>query len=118
VLAAREELAGAELAVRDAWIAALAAQVEELRRRLDKDSSTSSGPPSSDGPYRKPRDQSLRTKTGRRPGRQLGAQSWTLRQSGNPVRRGKRRLIPDFPVMPAHGRRPRPEAGTDHAAAV
>ncbi len=38
VLAAREELAGAELAVRDAQIEALAAQVEELRRRLDKDS--------------------------------------------------------------------------------
>jgi transposase len=67
-----------------ARIAALAAQVEELRRRLDKDSSTSSRPPSSDGPYRKPRDRSLRTKTGRRPGKQPGSPSSTLRQSGNP----------------------------------
>ena len=36
----RDELAAAQLAARDAQIAALAAQVEELRRRLDKDSST------------------------------------------------------------------------------
>ena len=42
-LAAREELAAAELAARDAQIAALAAQVEELRRRLDKDSSSRPG---------------------------------------------------------------------------
>jgi transposase len=83
-LAAREELAAAELAARDAQIAALAAQVEELRRRLDKDSSTSSRPPSSDGPYRKPRDRSLRKKTGRRPGKQPGAQSSTLKQSPSP----------------------------------
>jgi transposase len=82
--AAREELAAAQLAVRDAQIAALAAQVEELRRRLDKDSSTSSKPPSSDGPYRKPRDRSLRGKSGRRPGKQPGAQSSTLRQSPHP----------------------------------
>ena len=38
----RDELAAAQLAARDAQIAALAAQVEELLRRLDKDSSTSS----------------------------------------------------------------------------
>ena len=48
----RDELAAAQLAARDAQIAALAAQVEELRRRLDKDSSTSSKPPSSDSPYK------------------------------------------------------------------
>ena len=33
---------------------AQAAQIAELRRRLEKDSSTSSKPPSSDPPYRKP----------------------------------------------------------------
>jgi len=82
--AARDELAAAQLAVRDGQIAALAAQVEELRRRLDKDSSTSSKPPSSDGPYRKPGDRSLRGKSGRRPGKQPGAQSSTLRQSPDP----------------------------------
>jgi hypothetical protein len=46
----RDELAAAQLAARDAQVAALAAQVEELRRRLDKDSGTSSKPPSSDSP--------------------------------------------------------------------
>jgi transposase len=56
-------------AARDAQVAALAAQVEELRRRLDKDSGTSSKPPSSDSPYKKkPRDRSLRGTSGRKPG--------------------------------------------------
>ncbi|MGH3191130.1 MAG: IS66 family transposase [Streptosporangiaceae bacterium] len=83
--AARDELAAAQLAARDAQIAALAAQVEELRRRLDKDSSTSSKPPSSDSPYtKKPRDRSLRGRSGRRPGKQPGAQSSTLKQSPQP----------------------------------
>ena len=83
--AARDELAAAQLAVRDAQIAALAAQVEDLRRRLDKDSSTSLKPPSSDSPYtKKPRDRSLRGRSGRRPGKQPGAQSSTLTQSPDP----------------------------------
>ena len=81
----RDELAAAQLAARDAQIGALAAQVEELRRRLDKDSSTSSRPPSSDNPYKKePRDRSLRQRSGRKPGKQPGAQSSTLRQSPEP----------------------------------
>jgi transposase len=81
----RDELAAAQLAARDAQVAALAAQVEELRRRLDKDSGTSSRPPSSDSPYKKkPRDRSLRGTSGRRPGKQPGAESSTLRQSPHP----------------------------------
>ncbi len=81
----RDELAAAQLAARDAQVAALAAQVEELRRRLDKDSGTSSKPPSSDSPYKKkPRDRSLRGTSGRRPGKQPGAESRTLRQSPHP----------------------------------
>jgi transposase len=81
----RDELAAAQLAARDAQVAALAAQVEELRRRLDKDSGTSSKPPSSDSPYKKkPRDRSLRGTSGRKPGKQPGAESSTLRQSPYP----------------------------------
>jgi transposase len=81
----RDELAAAQLAARDAQVAALAAQVGELRRRLDKDSGTSSKPPSSDSPYKKkPKDRSLRGTSGRRPGKQPGAESSTLRQSPHP----------------------------------
>ena len=81
----RDELAAAQLAARDAQIEALAARVEELQRLLGKDSSTSSRPPSSDSPYKKkPKDRSLRGRSGRRPGRQPGAQSSTLKQSGSP----------------------------------
>ena len=86
--AARDELAAAQLAARDAQIAALAAQVEELRRLVAKDSSTSSRPPSSDSPYKKkPRDRSLRQRSGRKPGKQPGAQSSTLKQSPDPDER-------------------------------
>ena len=81
----RDELAAAQLAARDAQIEALAARVEELQRLLGKDSSTSSRPPSSDSPYKKkPKDRSLRGRSGRKPGRQPGAQSSTLKQSGSP----------------------------------
>jgi transposase len=86
--AARDELAAAQLAARDAQLQALAARVEELERRLGKDSSTSSKPPSSDSPYKKKsRDRSLRGRSGRRPGKQPGAQSSTLKQSGDPGQR-------------------------------
>ena len=85
--AARDELAAAQLAARDAQIEALTALVEELRRRMDKDSSTSSKPPSSDSPYKKkPRDRSLRGRSGRRPGKQPGEQSSTLKLSPDPMR--------------------------------
>jgi transposase len=81
----RDERAAAQLAARDAQIAALAARVEELQRLLGKDSSTSSKPPSSDSPYKKkPRDRSLRGRSGRGPGKQPGARSATLKQSDNP----------------------------------
>ena len=81
----RDELAAAQLAVRDAQIEALAARIQELERLLAKDSSTSSKPPSSDNPYKKkPRDRSLRGRSGRKPGKQPGAQSATLKQSADP----------------------------------
>ena len=69
----------------EARFAALSERVAELERRLGKDSSTSSKPPSSDSPYKKrPRDRSLRRRSGRRPGRQPGAESSTLRQVSDP----------------------------------
>ena len=81
----RDELAAAQLAVRDAQIAALAAKVADLERRLGKDSGTSLKPPSSDSPYeKKPKDRSLRGRSGRKPGRQPGAESSTLEQSDHP----------------------------------
>jgi transposase len=91
-LESANEVLTAQLAARDAQLeagqarlAVLGEQIEELRRQLGKDSSNSSRPPSSDSPYKKkPRDQSLRGKSGRGPGRQPGAQSSTLRQSGHP----------------------------------
>jgi transposase len=79
------EAAAAQLAAAQARLAVLAAQVEELRRSLGKDSSTSSKPPSSDNPYKKkPRDKSLRHRSRRKPGKQPGARSWTLQQSDHP----------------------------------
>src|ERR1051326_9519128 len=48
-LAARD----AQLEAAQAKLAVLAEQIEYLRRRLGKDSSTSSKPPSSDNPYTK-----------------------------------------------------------------
>lgn len=48
----------------------LAARVAELERRLGKDSSNSSKPPSSDAPFAKPAPKrSSRTRSGRRPGK-------------------------------------------------
>jgi len=111
----RDELAAAQLAARGAQVAALAAQVGELRRRLDKDSSTSSRPPSSDSPYKKkPRDRSLRGTSGRKPGRQPGAESPTLRQSPDPDEivlcgpaSATRRPWPPVPTATSMAARPR-----------
>jgi transposase len=65
-------------------LAVLVGQIDELRRRLGLDSSTSSKPPSSHSPYmNKPGDLSLRRRSGRRPDKQPGAQSPALRQSGH-----------------------------------
>jgi hypothetical protein len=88
VIEAQDEL----LAARDAQVTVLAAQVEalaarvaELERRLGKDSSNSSRPPSSDSPYaNKPRDRSLRERGKRPPGKQPGAQCSTLQQVAEP----------------------------------
>jgi len=77
--------ASAALEAAEARMAALSERVAEMERRLGKDSSTSSKPPSSDSPYKKkPRDRSLRGRSGRKPGKQPGAESSTLRQVADP----------------------------------
>src|SRR5258706_12739825 len=58
-------------------IAALAARVQELEARLAKDSHNSSKPPASDGLARKTK--SLRKRTGKKPGGQIGHRGDTLR---------------------------------------
>jgi transposase len=59
-------------------IAAQAARIVELERRLGADSSTSSKPPSSDSPYRKPTRRSERGVSGRKPGKQPGGPGATM----------------------------------------
>jgi transposase len=86
------EAKDAQLAAQDGQVTAMAGQVRaltvrvaELERQLGRDSSTSSKPPSSDSPYKKKsRDRSLRQRGGRRPGKQPGAESSTLRQVSIP----------------------------------
>jgi transposase len=63
----------------------LAARVAELERRLGKDSSNSSKPPSSDAPFAKPAPKrSSRTRSGRRPGKQDGTPGSTLKRVEDP----------------------------------
>jgi transposase len=66
-------------------VAQLEARVQELEARLAKDSHNSSKPPSSDGLARKPnKTQSLRRKSGKKPGGQLGHRGQTLRLVAEP----------------------------------
>lgn len=67
-----------------ATIGELTAQVQALVLRLGQDSSTSSKPPSSDGPQRRPRGGSSRTSSGRKPGKQPGAPGTALRLVDDP----------------------------------
>ena len=68
-----------------AQIAALEAEVADLRRRLNLDSSNSSKPPSSDGLKKKPRIKgSLRGRSGKSSGGQTGHEGGTLRLVADP----------------------------------
>ncbi|HEV2258578.1 MAG TPA: DUF6444 domain-containing protein [Streptosporangiaceae bacterium] len=64
----------------------LTARVEELERQVRRDSASLSRPPSSDSPYKKGRDRSLRERGKRRPGKQPGG-SWFCAP--------ERRVLPD-----------------------
>jgi transposase len=65
----------------------LTAQVQALVLRLGRDSSNSSKPPSSDGPARRPRGGSSRTRSGRKPGKQPGDPGTALRLVDDPTER-------------------------------
>ena len=68
-------------------IAALEAEVADLRRQLGQDSSNSPKPPSSDGLKKKPRvPGSLRGRSGKASGGQTGHEGGTLRQVADPDR--------------------------------
>ena len=68
-------------------IAALEAEVADLRRQLGQDSSNSSKPPSSDGLKKKPgAPGSLRGRSGKASGGQTGHEGGTLRQVADPDR--------------------------------
>jgi transposase len=86
LLLAQEARHAAELAVLREQNAALLARIDALERRLGLDSSNSSKPPSSDGLKKKPplRTRSLRGKSGKARGGQVGHPGSTLNRSETP----------------------------------
>src|SRR5271165_1494142 len=79
----REELI-ALVAAQAAEITALKTHIAELERRLGLNSSNSGKPPSSDGLKKPARVRSLREKSERKPGGQMGHEGETLRQTAKP----------------------------------
>jgi transposase len=79
----REELIALIAALR-AENACLKARIAELERRLGLDSSNSGKPPSSDGLKKPARVNSLRERSGKKPGGQKGHKGETLRQVADP----------------------------------
>lgn len=74
----------ATVAEKDARIAELEAENAELKRRLGQNSRNSSKPPSSDGLEQTVPPRSLRLKSGRKPGKQPGAQGFSLELVADP----------------------------------
>ena len=75
-----------------AEVAELKAEVAELRRQAGRNSQNSSAPPSADG-LAKPPPRSMRTRSGREPGKQDGAAGFHLAQVAEPDERERH-----FPV--------------------
>ncbi|GHV55074.1 hypothetical protein FACS1894216_16460 [Synergistales bacterium] len=87
-----EELTKEELI---ALVYKLMAGITELEIRLNQNSSNSSKPPSSDG-LAKPVTKSLRGKSGRKPGGQLGHKGHGLKIDREPDEVVKLGFVPDF----------------------
>ena len=113
------------IAAKDCQLGAAERRIAALERRLGVGSSTSSRPPSSDSPYRKPARRSSPTLSGRRPGKQPGDPGSTMPLvddpdeiitcdsgccdgcgadvSGAPVVRMQRRQVVDVPAPLCRG---------------
>src|SRR5258706_16451315 len=83
-MTSQEEIAAlkAENAALREQVQVLVARVQELEGRLAKDSHNSNKPPASDGLARKPK--SLRKRSGKKPGGQIGHRGETLRLVATP----------------------------------
>ena len=107
----REELIALIAALR-AENAALKARIAELERRLGLNSSNSGKPPSSDGLNKPVRVNSLRERSGKKPGGQKGHKGETLRQVTDP-----NEVVDHYPsACSMCGARLDPETSVDHSA--
>ena len=91
VLALEHAVGQRDALVRDLTVqlGAMRAELAALRLAVGKDSSNSGKPPSSDSPFVRPRAKpsAFGKKSGRRPGKQTGDPSTTLRQVSEPDER-------------------------------
>jgi transposase len=78
------EQQAAKIAQLEAEVAALKAENAELKRRLGLNSTNSSKPPSTDGPFTKPAPRSQRRPSGRKPGGQPGHPGANLERVADP----------------------------------